>query len=135
MFFNLLSSQQNYASSFLSPVLFLDARRYGTGVGHVFWYTVEGKDYDLGELRGIQDWYIRYQLNSVPGVADIVSVGGFVKQYQIDLDPRKACRTGYSFQRGKSKRAKYSIATSAEKSLNPAVQMYVRGTWIRSFDS
>ncbi len=61
----------------------------GTGVGHVFWYTVEGETYDLGELRAIQDWYIRYQLNSVPGVVEVASIGGFVKQYQIDLDPNK----------------------------------------------
>lgn len=61
----------------------------GTGVGHVFWYTVEGKNYDLGELRAIQDWYVRYQLNSVPGVVEVASIGGFVKQYQIDLDPTK----------------------------------------------
>ena len=79
----------NYASSFLpagvTPTLGPD----GTGVGHVYWYTVEGKDYDLAELRSIQDWYIRYQLNSVQGVAEVASIGGFVKQYQIDLDPNK----------------------------------------------
>ncbi len=60
-----------------------------TGVGQVYWYTVEGKGYDLGQLRAIQDWYVRYQLNSVPGVAEVGSVGGFVRQYQIDVDPEK----------------------------------------------
>jgi Cu(I)/Ag(I) efflux system membrane protein CusA/SilA len=59
-----------------------------TGVGQVFWYTVEGP-YDGGTLHSIQDWFIKYQLNSVPGVAEVASVGGFVKQYQIDLDPKK----------------------------------------------
>lgn len=59
----------------------------GTGVGHVFWYTVEGKGYDLGTLRAIQDWYIRYKLSSVDGVAEVASVGGFVKQYQVDVNP------------------------------------------------
>src|SRR5688572_3698443 len=58
-----------------------------TGVGHVFWYTVEGKGYSLRDLRSIQDWFIRYQLNAVPGVAEVASVGGVVRQYQIDLDP------------------------------------------------
>src|SRR2546427_2615197 len=58
-----------------------------TGVGHVFWYTVEGKGYSLRDLRSIQDWFIRYQLNSVPGVAEVASIGGTVQQYQIDLDP------------------------------------------------
>ncbi len=59
-----------------------------TGVGQVFWYTVEGP-YDPGTLRSIQDWFIRYQLNSVPGVAEVASIGGFVRQYQIDVDPVK----------------------------------------------
>jgi Cu(I)/Ag(I) efflux system membrane protein CusA/SilA len=79
----------NYASSFLPPGVIPTLGPDGTGVGHVYWYTVEGKDYDLAELRAIQDWYIRYQLNSVPGVAEVASVGGYVKQYQVDLDPNK----------------------------------------------
>src|SRR6266513_5413474 len=65
----------NLASSFLPegvvPVLGPDA----TGVGQVFWYTVEGP-YDPGTLRSLQDWFIRYQLNSVPGVAEVASIGG-----------------------------------------------------------
>src|SRR6266581_1123682 len=60
-----------------------------TGVGHVFWYTVEGKGYSLRDLRSIQDWFIRYQLNSVPGVAEVASIGGTVRQYQIDVDPTR----------------------------------------------
>src|SRR5438093_7475517 len=60
-----------------------------TGVGHVFWYTVEGKGYSLSDLRSIQDWFVRYQLNSVPGVAEVASVGGTVRQYQIDVDPNR----------------------------------------------
>ncbi len=60
-----------------------------TGVGHVFWYTVEGPGYSLRDLRSIQDWYIRYQLNSVPGVAEVASIGGTVRQYQIDVDPNR----------------------------------------------
>lgn len=58
-----------------------------TGVGHVFWYTVEGGGLNLRDLRSLQDWYVRYQLNSVSGVAEVASVGGTVKQYQIDVDP------------------------------------------------
>lgn len=57
-----------------------------TGVGHVFWYTVEGP-LSLLELRSLQDWYVRYQLNSVSGVAEVASVGGQVQQYQINVDP------------------------------------------------
>src|SRR5712691_4301749 len=60
-----------------------------TGVGHVFWYTVEGPGYSLRDLRSIQDWFIRYQLNAVPGVAEVASIGGAVRQYQIDVDPNR----------------------------------------------
>jgi len=60
-----------------------------TGVGHVFWYTVEGPGNSLRDLRSIQDWFIRYQLNAVPGVAEVASIGGTVRQYQIDVDPNR----------------------------------------------
>src|SRR6266478_7573410 len=60
-----------------------------TGVGRVFWYTVEGGGLSLRDLRSLQDWYVRYQLNSVPGVAEVASVGGTVQQYQIDVDPNR----------------------------------------------
>jgi len=87
-----------------------------TALGQIFWYTVENgyfcpdhpqqrydkpgrcpqdgrelvhADYNLSQLRSFQDWYIRYQLNSVEGVSEVASVGGFVKQYQIDVDPNK----------------------------------------------
>src|SRR6516165_6861521 len=60
-----------------------------TAVGQIFWYTVEGDGRDLSELRSIQDWFVRYQLNSVPGVAEVASVGGAPREYQIDLDPNK----------------------------------------------
>jgi len=59
-----------------------------SGLGQVFWYTVDGP-YDPGALRSVQDWFIRYQLSSVPGVAEVGSIGGFVRQYQIDVDPVK----------------------------------------------
>ncbi|HXD17317.1 MAG TPA: CusA/CzcA family heavy metal efflux RND transporter, partial [Vicinamibacterales bacterium] len=60
-----------------------------TGVGHVFWYTVESDRHSLRDLRTLQDWFIRYQLNAVPGVAEVASVGGHVQQYQIDIDPNR----------------------------------------------
>ena len=60
-----------------------------TGVGHVFWYTVDSPSHSLRDLRSLQDWFIRYQLNSVPGVAEVASVGGHVQQYQIDVDPNR----------------------------------------------
>jgi len=55
--------------------------------GQIYWYTVEGKGYDLGQLRAVQDWFIRPQLASVPGVAEVASVGGVVSEYQVELDP------------------------------------------------
>ena len=60
-----------------------------TGVGHVFWYTVESPTHSLRDLRTLQDWFIRYQLNAVPGVAEVASVGGHVQQYQVDVDPNR----------------------------------------------
>jgi Cu(I)/Ag(I) efflux system membrane protein CusA/SilA len=68
-----------------TPTLGPDA----TGVGHVFWYTVESPTRSLRDLRTLQDWFIRYQLNAVPGVAEVAPVGGHVQQYQIDVDPNK----------------------------------------------
>src|SRR5688572_2684851 len=60
-----------------------------TGVGQIFWYTVESDQLNLRDLRTLQDWFVRYQLNSVPGVAEVASVGGYVQQYQVDVDPNK----------------------------------------------
>lgn len=69
----------------VTPVLGPDA----TALGQIYWYTVEGEGFDLAELRSIQDWYVRYQLNAVEGVSEVASIGGFVKQYQIDVHPDK----------------------------------------------
>ncbi|MGH9872274.1 MAG: efflux RND transporter permease subunit [Pyrinomonadaceae bacterium] len=60
-----------------------------TGVGQIFWYTIESDQMNLRDLRTLQDWFVRYQLNSVPGVAEVASVGGYVRQYQVDVDPNK----------------------------------------------
>ena len=61
-----------------------------TGVGWVYEYTLDGGDkYDLQQLRSIQDWYLRYELMSVPGVSEVAAIGGYVKQYQVEVDPNK----------------------------------------------
>jgi Cu(I)/Ag(I) efflux system membrane protein CusA/SilA len=78
----------NLASSFLPPGVVPTLGPDATGVGQIFWYTVEGP-YDPATLRSMQDWFIRYQLNSVSGVAEVASIGGFVRQYQVDVDPSK----------------------------------------------
>ena len=79
----------NYAQRLLpqgvTPTLGPD----GTGVGHVFWYTLDAKQMDLGEQRALQDWYIKLALQTVPGVAEVASFGGFEKQYQLVIDPVK----------------------------------------------
>ncbi|TSK07914.1 MAG: efflux RND transporter permease subunit [Geobacter sp.] len=79
----------NYAASLLPVGVVPTLGPDGTGVGHVFWYTLEGKGYDLEQLRTLQDWFVRYQLNTVPGVAEVASIGGFVREYQVDLDPNR----------------------------------------------
>lgn len=79
----------NYAQRLLpqgvTPTLGPD----GTGLGHVYWYTLDAPSYDLGELRALQDWYIRFALQTVNGVSEVASFGGFQKQYQIIIDPIK----------------------------------------------
>ncbi|XP_020908508.1 uncharacterized protein LOC110246502, partial [Exaiptasia diaphana] len=75
----------------VQPALGPDA----TALGQIFWYTIEGLDaegeptggWDLHELRTVQDWYVRYALMSVSGVSEVASIGGFVQEYQIDVDP------------------------------------------------
>jgi len=77
----------------VSPTLGPDA----TALGQVFWYTLEGRDpetgellggWDLHELRSIQDWTVRYALQAVDGVAEVASIGGYVQEYQVDVDPQ-----------------------------------------------
>ncbi|MCU4173979.1 efflux RND transporter permease subunit [Carboxylicivirga sp. N1Y90] len=75
----------------VSPALGPDA----TALGQIYWYTLEGRDsdgnptggWDPHELRTIQDFYVRYSLTSAEGVAEVASIGGFVKEYQVDIDP------------------------------------------------
>ena len=75
----------------ITPVLGPDA----TSLGQIFWYTIEGQDkngnptggWDLQELRTVQDWIVRYALLSAEGVSEVASIGGHVKEYQVDVDP------------------------------------------------
>lgn len=61
----------------------------GTGVGHIYWYHLDAPKMNLGEQRALQDWYIKFALQTVPGVAEVASFGGFEKQYQLVVDPVK----------------------------------------------
>ena len=75
----------------IQPILGPDA----TGLGQIFWYTLEGRDtngdvtggWDLHELRSIQDYYVKYALSSSSGVSEVASIGGFVQEYQVDINP------------------------------------------------
>ena len=85
------SLQANTLPDGVQPTLGPDA----TALGQIFWYTLEGQDkdgnttggWDLHELRTIQDFYVRYGLSAAEGVAEVASIGGFVKEYQVDVDP------------------------------------------------
>lgn len=79
----------NYAQRLLPEDITPTLGPDGTGVGHVFWYTLDARQMDLGEQRALQDWYIKLALQTVPGVAEVASFGGFEKQYQLVLDPVK----------------------------------------------
>ncbi|MCB9719700.1 MAG: efflux RND transporter permease subunit [Candidatus Omnitrophica bacterium] len=78
-----LSVAQKDLPEGITPALGPDA----TALGQIFWYTLEGKGFNLEELRSIQDWYVKYALQSTEGVSEVASVGGYVKEYQIDIDP------------------------------------------------
>jgi Cu(I)/Ag(I) efflux system membrane protein CusA/SilA len=70
-----------------------------TGVGWVYEYTLESDRHDLAQLRSIQDWFLRYELASVPGVSEVASIGGYVKQYQVVVDPNKLRAYNISIQK------------------------------------
>ena len=78
----------NYVSGRLPPGVTASLGPDATGVGWVYQYAVQGKDRSLEELRSVQDWFVRYQLTKAQGVAEVASVGGFTKQYQVTVNPR-----------------------------------------------
>lgn len=79
----------NYAQRLLPQNITPTLGSDGTGVGHVFWYHLDAPKMDLGEQRALQDWYIKLALQTVPGVSEVASFGGYEKQYQIIIDPLK----------------------------------------------
>lgn len=86
----------NYAQKFLPQGVTPSLGPDGTGLGHVFWYTLDGKGYNLGELRALQDWYVKFALQNVEGVSEVASFGGFQKGYQVTIDPHKLVYYGVS---------------------------------------
>lgn len=115
----------------VTPYLAPDA----TALGQIFWYTVEGDGMSLDELRAIQDWTVRYQLNSIPGVSEVASVGGFVREYQVDVDPNKLRVYGLSLGQI------YSAIANSNKSVGGKVitqgntEYLIRGVgWLQGID-
>ena len=90
-----LSSMQNELPQGVAPQLGPDA----TGLGWVYQYVLESDNHDLQELRSIQDWFLRYELSALPGVSEVASIGGFVKQYQVNVDPNTLASYGISLSK------------------------------------
>jgi Cu(I)/Ag(I) efflux system membrane protein CusA/SilA len=113
------------------PYLAADA----TAVGQIFWYTVEGEGKTLDELRSIQDWFVRYQLNSVPGVAEVASVGGAPREYQVDLDPMKLRAYGISLGEVYSAVARSNSSVGGRVIHQGDAEYLIRSIgWIESLD-
>ncbi|NLH15847.1 MAG: efflux RND transporter permease subunit [Phycisphaerae bacterium] len=98
-----------------------------TALGQVFWYTLEGEGFDLAELRSIQDWFVRYQLNSVPGISEVASIGGFVKEYQIDVHPDKLRAHRVSLLEVYEAVRKSNIDVGAKVLEKNGVEFFIRG--------
>ncbi len=107
----------------VTPVLGPDA----TALGQVFWYTLDADGADLAQLRSLQDWYVRYQLQSVEGVSEVASVGGHVKQYQVDVDPNKLRAHRVSLPEVYEAVRKSNIDVGAKVVENNGFEFFVRG--------
>jgi len=106
-----------------------------TALGQVFWYTLEGRDEDgnpsggwnTEELRSIQDYYVRYALTAVEGVAEVASVGGYVKEYQVDVDPAALKAYGVSLMDVMEAVRKSNLDVSANSIEINKVEYFIRG--------
>lgn len=115
----------------VTPVLGPDA----TALGQIYWYTIEGEGFDLAELRSIQDWYVRFQLQSVPGVSEVAGIGGFVKQYQIDLHPDRMRAHRVTMMEVYEAVRKSNIDVGAKVIENNGVEFFIRGLgFIKTID-
>ena len=119
------------ANTFLPPDVVPYLAPDATALGQIFWYTVEGDGYSIADLRAIQDWYVRYQLY-VSGVAEVASVGGFVREYQIDVDPDKLRAYDISLGSVYSAVAGSNIAVGGKVFIEANAEYLIRGVgWLR----
>jgi Cu(I)/Ag(I) efflux system membrane protein CusA/SilA len=98
-----------------------------TALGQVFWYTLQAEGADLGQLRSLQDWYVRYQLQSVEGVSEVASIGGYVKQYQIDVHPDKLRAQRVTLPEVYEAVRKSNIDVGAKVVENNGYEFFIRG--------
>ena len=125
----------NYVSGRLprgvTPSLGPDA----TGVGWVYEYTLESDRHDLSQLRSIQDWFLRYELASVSRVAEVASIGGYVKQYQVIVDPNKLIAYNIPLQKVKMAVQRSNIDVGGKLVEMGETEFMVRGLgYIKSVD-
>ena len=92
-----LNGLRNQLPEGVSPQLGPDA----TGLGWVYQYVLQSDKHNLQELRSMQDYFLKYELSSIPGVAEVASIGGYVKQYQVNVDPTKLAYYGIPLQKVK----------------------------------
>ncbi len=118
-----LSSAQKDLPGGVVPTIGPDA----TALGQIFWYTVEGEGFSLDELRSIQDWYVKYALQSAQGISEVASVGGYVKEYQIDVDPDAMRAYGVGLEEVISAVKKANIDVGAKTIAFNRVEYVVRG--------
>jgi len=121
----------------VTPALGPDA----TALGQIFWYVLEGRDpdgnpiggWDLDELRAIQDWQVRYALLAAKGVAEVASVGGYVRQYQVDVDPDKLRAQNVTLMQVVDAVRKSNQEIGARNLAVNGVEYFLRGTgYVRS---
>lgn len=117
----------NVAASKLPPGVVPALGPDATSLGQIFWYTLESEQQDLMQLRSLQDWYVRYQLQGVEGVSEVASIGGFVKQYQIDVDPAKLRAHGVALPEVYEAVRKSNIDVGAKVIEKSGFEFFVRG--------
>ncbi|MBC7854497.1 MAG: efflux RND transporter permease subunit, partial [Pirellulaceae bacterium] len=96
--------------------------------GQVFWYTVEGAGYDLGELRNLQDWQIKNQLAAVEGVAEVASVGGFTPEFQITVDPQALAASGLTIADLERELKRATSPAGGQVLQSPTAEFFVRSS-------